>query len=275
MPWIDAYEQCPCNSGQKYKFCCEKLVQKPTKKVPYTIYPERFVVGIICRCSDGFKKYYDEQRHHIRENVLWAEDKGLAFGIDQRVTKTYKFGKLDSIVIRLRNVPAKVESATFIAHELHHLILDQRGFIGVAPVRIEFDYIASSLSSMLTDPIIQSELSTYGLDIKNDFIAECETSLRALSGLNEPSDQINRMHWVFNYVSNILEWEVVCEKHGYVENELVKYFDSMFPVIAEEGKQLYEQIKTYGFETPQKQKALIKDIVGRYDPKGKVIKAPF
>ena len=81
------------------------------------------------------------------------QDSSLPKGIDCQKT-TYLSGKR---VILLRRVPAILEDAVSIAHELQHFILEDKGFPSVGYTKQyerQYRNLASALNSMIYDPLV-------------------------------------------------------------------------------------------------------------------------
>jgi hypothetical protein len=167
-------------------------------------------------------------------------------------------------IVRLRSVPASKEDGMNIAHELQHLILDAEGFPTTGSIE-DFENISSALSSMILDPIVDSKLSKYGFDLCDDYQREVREKCRQLRKYNSsPSKKFDRVLWIFNYVSSILDWELKCKKTNNSEDKFQSWFDERYPDIAEEGKKLLALIREIGYDTPEKLTMLFNKIIQRY-----------
>jgi len=253
-------DPCPCGSGKKYKFCCLGKTQQ-SDMVPWPTFPEDFVIGELLRSSKEFLAFHQVERGKIVKPVYWVQDLSLPTGIDYRCTRL----PTGTQVIRLRRVPAISEDAMRIAHELQHLVLDAEGFPSTG-AKAQFETISSALNSMVHDPIVDSRLQIYGFDLWDDYEKEVKEDFRQLGATPNPrSNHLGRMHWIFNYVGKILYWELACNKADKGNNEFQAWFDARHPDIAKEAQDLLALVREIAYDTPQKQTALFKEIIRRYD----------
>lgn len=65
--------------------------------------------------------------------------------------------------------------------------------------------------------------------------------------------------------AKILDWEVAYPNAGQRVNHFQVWFDRQYPVIAEEAYQLLRVVRAMGYDTPEKQKALYREILRIYD----------
>jgi len=259
-------DPCPCGSGKKYKYCCLREEIQPSGRIrlptgEVDTFSEELVVDGLLKSSKEFHEFYQAERAKIVEPVYWARDSSLPEGIDYRHTML----PTGEQVIRLRRVPAILEDAMKIAHELQHCVLDAEGFptTGAMP---QFEDISATLNSMVHDPLVNARLQIYGFDLWYDYETELKETFRQLGAIpNPPSNHRGRMHWIFNYVGKILDWELACNKADKGNNEFQLWFDARYPDIAKEAQNLLALVRDIGYDTPEKQTALFKEIIRRYD----------
>ena len=79
--------------------------------------------------------------------------------------------------------------------------------------------------------------------------------------LGSPSDEFKRLIWTLNYVSKILDWELVSSKTGKYNSEFQLWFENRFPDIAEEGQKLLAMIREIGYDTPARLTMLFEKII--------------
>jgi hypothetical protein len=207
-------------------------------RIPWTTYPEKFVIGKLLRSSKEFNEFYEAERKKIIKPIYWAEDPSLPRGINYRSTRLV-IDNQESQIIRLRRVPCTIKDAMKIAHELQHLILYMDGFIATGVMDRRFESVYSSLNSMLHDPIVNSRLRSYGFDLLKDYFEEEKKDIRQLKTKTAlPSENSSRAHWIFNYSGKILEWEVASYQTEENNNKFRRMFDEKFPEISEEGRKL-------------------------------------
>ncbi len=253
---IGRNEPCPCGSEQKYKKCClnkQNVLQWP-------VFPEQFVLKDLLTSSKLFKKFYEAERPKITNQLSWAQDNSLSVGINGSSTRLSD-GKL---VIRLRRIPATLDDARLIAHELTHFLIDLEGFPHTG-ASARFANLSSTLNSMVHDPLVDFKLKERGFNIVDGFEEETKENLRQLKKKHSsPTDYLDKIHWIFNYAGYVLGREVVYQNEE-KKDEFRSWFDERFPDIGKEANILLGKIKHFGFDTPEKQVMLFKGIINEYD----------
>lgn len=259
---IGRNDPCPCGSGKKFKRCCGRETQQSsTITIPWPTFPEEMVISEILASSREYQAFYSAERKKITKEVYWARDSSLPKGIDYRSTRL-GIGKEFLQVIRLRRIPAIAEDAIDIAHELGHFILDNEGYPSTGCPISKYENLSSSLNSMVHDPLVDSRLQVYGFDLWSKYQKEMKETLSQLGKqLNSPSDKFARLRWTFNYVSKMLDWELVSSKPGQFKNEFPVWFEDRYPDIAEEGHKLLTMIRETGYDTPVKLTTLFQKII--------------
>jgi hypothetical protein len=256
---------CPCGSGKKYKACCIQKKQQ-SDKITWPTFPEDYVISELLKSSSEFIAFYGAEREKITKPVYWVRDLSLPVGIDYRCTKLPH----GTQVIRLRRIPAIVVDALKIAHELQHLVLDYEGFVTTGATA-QYENLSSSLNSMVHDPLVNSRLQVYGFDLLQDYETELDENIRQLSNNSKsPVNPLDRVHWIFNYLGNILEWEVIRGETTNNKNKFLHWFDERYPDIAQEANDLIILVRDIGFDSPKKQITLFKTIIEKYNLKNKV-----
>jgi hypothetical protein len=232
-------------------------------KLPWPTFPESFVIDELLKSSQAFQDFYEAERNRIIQPIYWAKDASLPEGIDYRFSK-FLTGES---VIRLRRVPALVQDACKVAHELEHVVIDIEGFPILRPATPEKENLSSAISSMIEDLLVNSRLQKYGFDLQNDYETEIEESKRQLSRFTtSPTNRLDRIHWMVIYVGYLLDWELLSV--GKSSNEFKEWFDTRYPDIAGRGKKLLEMVKRIGYDNPEKQSKLYREIIRRYDLAG-------
>ena len=229
--------------------------------IPWPTFPEEFVIGELLKSSKEFSSFYQAERKKIVKPVYWAKDISLPSGIRARSTRL----ETGEQFIRLRRIPATLEDATTIAHELHHFVLDSEGF-PTTGARDKFETLSSALNSMVQDPLVDSKLQAYDLlDLGEKYEKEVEEDLRQLKKISKPPTAYHDIVlWTFNYVSKMLDLELARSKSYKGKNKFQPFFDKKYPLIARKAKKLLSLVKKIGYETPEKQTKLFKEIIQRY-----------
>jgi hypothetical protein len=232
-------------------------------QLSWPTYPEEFVIRELLKSSEVFQAFYQVERRKISGDVYWAHDPTMPEGIDYRSTRIFRAGVQIAQVVRLRRVPAVIEDALKIAHELEHLVLHAEGFLGTHAISPNHETLSSALNSMLTDPLVDSRLRDHGFELRADYETELEEDIRQLSQFTgPPSQRLQRTSWMFNYVGKILYWEML--DTGEEHSKFQVWFDPRFPYIASRGKKLLLRVKRTGYDNPDKQSQIFQDIIKRY-----------
>lgn len=230
----------------------------PSSTFPWPTFPEDIVVRELRRTSTEFRACYDSERPRIIGHVHWAHDPSLPKdGAKASVSNT------GILVIRLSRIPPASEDAVIVAHELVHLVLTQQ-----FPSVMAFEKhraFGASLNSMLHDPLVEARLAAYGFDTRQKFEEERRNDIRQLERISQsPSDRLTRLEWAFNYVQNMLDWKALQVRGKDATNPFHPWFDSRYPDIAIEAKKLLALVERAGFDTPEKMRRLLEEIIETY-----------
>lgn len=251
-------ELCPCGSGKKFKDCClNKIMRIP--QFNWQECPEQYVLGNLLRNSKEFYSFYQNERQKIKQLIHWVEDLRLPKGVDYR----FSILKNGDRYIRLRQVPVLKTNGASIAHELQHAI-DDALYPSIIIKDQRFEDLSASLDSMIKDLIVNSKIKEYRFNIRSNFEDECREDKKQLKKMpTAPSDHHSRMHWIFNYSSKLLDWELV--KSGNEVNDFLVWFDSRYPEISKKAREVVELVKQYDIYNPDKLYNLYAEIIKRYD----------
>jgi hypothetical protein len=94
-------------------------------------FPEDSVIEELLSSSVEFRRFYDTERKKVTRPIRWIQDVSLPEGIDYRFTRL----PTGEQIIRLRRVPALIQDACKIAHEIEHFLLDTEGFSSTGLLR--------------------------------------------------------------------------------------------------------------------------------------------
>ena len=279
MEKIGRNDTCYCGSGKKYKHCCLNLKPSgsytlPSGK-PVGTYAEEDVVHQLIAHSPAFKKYYEAERESIGE-ILWiksSKDVELILGFQngQKGKMYHLTGKtgLNKLIV-LEQIPPSLNDEFIIAHEMGHILIFNKKFPGISPhlpKNIENDekneriHLASSMTTMIHDPLCNSLLKTYGISYGNMYQDYILDMLKNWRNIEEPVSNTYLAHiMVFGYVLTNLHDATIISESAYLE-KYNKFFDNKFPNIAEEGKYVLDLIEIYGYDTPENLTLLYRDII--------------
>lgn len=221
----------------------------------YSEASESVVLADVIAGSAEFRAFYEAERQRLASRILWVQDPSLPIGVDFRVT--HFAGDLH--YIRLRRLPAEPRDAPWIAHELVHVRMDEEGFPTLGtPMR--FESLASALSSMVADLVVDKRLARFGFDVSAQHSQELTESLRQLDPIcSEPVGALTRLLWAANYASHLLAAEFFGEPAELPQ--LRQLMQDRFPHVTARAKELVEQVRRVGFDTPAQQTRLLLDII--------------
>ena len=267
MGRISRDDLCACGSQLRYNDCCFREIKdfmlfgKNCRD-----FPEKFALGKLLKSSRNFQRFYSAERPKIQGEIHWIEDPSLPRGIKYRNT-TYKIREGEEIrLIRSPlQFPIRSTDDMIIAHELMHIIIEREGFLSVGFRDQRFESLASSLSSMVNDLVVDKRLKLYDFDLKRNTKKETRENYRNLRNKTSPSEMIDKLLWAFNYEGNVLNWYMVYEDEPNKENHFKLWFDQEYSDIAQIGSEIDEIVARNGYETPEKTKALFQEIISQYD----------
>jgi len=233
-------------------------------QLPWPIFPEEEVLAKLLKSSKEFSAFYKEEREKFKEPLLWAQDITLAEGINGRattITSSLNSSGPEVHVIRLRRIPARIEDSFLVAHELGHFLLIAEGYPLVGSVANE--RLSSLVTTLVHDPLVDARLKKYGFDLRPAYRAEVEESRRQLvKRPRSPTDRLTRIAFMLTHVGNLLHWELLGEDDQC--NEFKRWFEERYPDIASMGAKLLIRVKKVGYDTPEKQTLLFREIIYRH-----------
>ena len=223
-------------------------------------FEEESVIGKLLQSSPEFAAFYEAERGKIPFAVHWELDKSLPRGIDGRSTERQP----GRHAILLKRIPAVDRDAMLVAHELQHLILIAEDFPRTGATA-EHQNLSSSLNSMVQDPIVNARLHTYGFDLLKGYLEEVKKTKRQLKRYKTaPAKDHERMLWIFNYVSKMLDWKVVSAHAQVGEDKFKRWFDRRYPDLAREAQGVLDLVQQIGYDTPDNHRRLFRETIRRY-----------
>jgi hypothetical protein len=231
----------------------------PREWVPTT---EAEALKRVLEMSPEFQGYYRAERSKIPFPIVWVRDERMPRGINFRVSRIDK-GSERIYYVRLRTVPVSVGHAMNVAHELNHFIMRAEGFPTLgAPAGTGLETLASSISSMIQDPMVNGRLVPYGFDLRADHEEEVEDSIRQMTTLPVPNTKLDRLHWVVNMAGKVLDAELAGVAPD--EDRFEAFVRSKFPHLVAQRDSLLRTVRRIGYATPMEQQRLFTEIMRRY-----------
>jgi len=279
-------DPCPCGSGKKYKNCCmgKETLIGPTGK--YTLpfneievdrYPEDLIIKEMSVKSSEFRRFYEAEKDTFPKDVIWLKaDPKFASTFSYQIGQGGKFAiatkkDSDTKFIILDSIPPKKEDTVIIAHEMTHAMLYNEGFPGVGAVKSEGIsdevwkiniLIATKLSSLIHDILVDSRLKNYGFEFDSLLRKSCQNLIKYYKNeLKEPLNPVKNLIILFNYVLTLFQARVIVGKEIGAFVQYQNYFYENFPEISRKGEALYNAIEATGYETPEQVKFIFQRIM--------------
>ena len=279
MEKIRRNNPCYCGSGKKYKHCCLNLEPSGSYILPsgksVGTYAEEDVVNQLIASSPAFKIFFETERESIGE-INWIKsnkdvESELGFRIGQKGKAQVRENKTGvKKLIILDQIPPSLDDLFIIAHEIAHFLIANKGFPSIVPQlpsnlddneKQQRMHLASSMSTMIHDPLCNTLLKRYDISYGNMFRDYIRSVLKNWRNAEEPALDTNSARIIVSeYVLSNLHDDTITSDNVCLEI-YNKFFESKFPNITEEGKYVLDLIEMYGYDTPEKMTLLYKNIV--------------
>jgi hypothetical protein len=240
----------------------------------YGYYEDDVLDGILG--FDEFRRFYAEvyEPQKIRISVdwyvcneIWENFRVYAFqGVGKNTGKDY---------VCLEWLPVTPNDAFLVAHELEHIIRKYNGqqlSISTMSSLSKAKDIATSIGSMFDDPLVNCFLQEkYNFDPAYHYteieLHDCFNEVGEI--VTEPTNDIIRMLHIFFYANQLLRWDSIKDTTAIQKwVEYQRFLRSKWQSIAESGEELYDIVKKYGYDTPEKQRRLFNKIAYKYTING-------
>lgn len=236
-------EKCYCASGKKFESCCKTKIQF-LKEYNWVKWPNEYVSGLLSKKSDKWERLL--LKYPIMDRISWVKDSRLPIGINYRNSYTE-----NGYFIRLRKMPPFPVDFHMIAHEFLHIVIDLEKYPSFAHTKIEYENIASSLSSSLLDPVVEHRLQAEGFTPYYNYIIELKSSINQTSKIavkELPDPMIH--HFAANIFSNMIDLNELKKYHDNNEELMKSYLkklESLFPEAYSLASNMMESISGISF----------------------------
>lgn len=269
---VELNQSCPCKSGSKYRDCCLPLKGLSEFLVTsgmcneFTINAERYTLNTILKKSKEFKAYFISERSKIAKPVIW--------GVDPTLSANMRTGEIQGILnlIILKKSPICLDDAFDAAHELRHILLAQQGFpkasITDLGLKIGLDTaFATLLLNSIMDPLVNSGLTQFGFDLWGYFDKASREQQRIVKerGLREPLQNKDRYLAVLFYIQKALDFELANTQSSRLSDNFLDWYKMMYPETVREATLIINEIKSLGFDTPDKARQILTKIVNQFN----------
>ena len=240
-------------------------------------YPGDLILNDLSTKSPEFRTFYESEKKNFFENIVWLKaNPSFASSLAYQMGQHGKFvqlmhkGTTEKFLI-LDEIPPKTEGSILVAHELMHTVVFNEGFPQVGAIKSEAisseiwhanSIIASKLTSMIHDILVDSRLKMYGFNFTPLLERKYKGHINSMKNRSEKSlDRINYTLTLFDYVLAILQGMVILEEENTNYIHYKKKFSEIFPKIAKEGQMLVSAIQATGYDTPEQVKCIYQNIM--------------
>lgn len=235
--------------------------------LPWPEYYQQDVLSLLRAAgnSSPFNKFYEAEAGNITQPVHWVLDNNIAGGFDAALTNE-QCGNEELRVIHLQHIPARLQDAQIVTHEMEHEVMTDEGFptVGHFTNHPEYMGVAEVCDTMISDPMVESRLHQYGFDTCSDCKKEEKEWLDIINTWpNEPTGY-QRDEFRFVYVKMALCREMACDQPEKSDNSFLLAFAKHFPNIALEAQDLLTLVKTYDLQSPEDQTRFLNNVITKY-----------
>jgi len=233
-----------------------------------SICEEKLLQGIL-GSSTEFKNFYETERSKIKSPLIWLQNDKLRQEDQISQGRLANLGELSTgyVAITVHNNPAELSDATTVAHELAHAIIREEGFpfIGPYPECRDSSVInlAFSLNNMIHDPLVIIKLLKSGFVLREEYENECLDAIRK-NNIGNKYSGINSIVFTLFYVQQLLENELLFSDSENHCTKLIEKIEELYPANIAKGKQIFEFIRSNGFNSPDKVRQIYEKIFDIY-----------
>ncbi len=222
------------------------------------------MIPLLRHLSPSFNRFFSKEGRTLLQGkpIYWISTDTAPESIELHDTENaHVVEDNSSVVIVLSRLPCGAGDAYVAAHELGHILLQREGF--PFPRRVPGNVsLAFSLYAMLQDPLINVRLYHYGFDAVAHYSANVHRSLDALEDADSPTGSLDRLLWYSNIVGILLDGEYSQAESikRWFQNTMFRSYPDLVPGITD----LYSLVRTVGFDTPEQQRKLLRQISRKY-----------
>lgn len=230
---------------------------------------ETVVLQGLLGSSTKFKNFYEKERQSIQCEIIWVFNDYLDTKDqlpDGDLARVNWIDNSHAIIIFKHNPPLKADE-TIIAHELAHMIIKERGFPLVrltdqdSPIPPNLQEQIFCLNNMIHDPLVISLLTSYGYDLRREYLDECKKGVRLSSSFREKPDPILFLNMAFNFVQTHLMIQILSLDKKSSCQKLQEIITSIYPELKREADVIIQRIDKIGYDTPEKVRAVYQEII--------------
>lgn len=230
---------------------------------------ETIVLHDLLESSIKFKNFYETERHSIQCEIIWVFNDNLKREDQLHEGDLSRVNWIDNshaIIIFKNNPPIKADETT-IAHEMAHMIIKERGFPLVRVIDQDTSipaYLQEQifcLNNMIHDPLVISLLTSYGYDLRREYLDECKKGVRLSSKYRNNPDSILLLNMALNYVQTHLMIQILSLDKKSNCQKLQQIIASTYPGLKREADAIIQRIDRIGYNTPEKVRAVYQEII--------------
>ena len=256
---------CKCKSGKKYKDCCmikQQLINAITGGLQN--YDEKYVLGELLEESEAFNDFYKKERANIKTPLFWIKDEKLSAKMR---SSGYIINQKQYDIIYTKKVPINMERVIDTAHEIQHIICNEKGLPAIQlnekfQDNELFVWIAATFVNLLADPIVNSNLLNYDFNIYNFIKKETLEQIPLMLPLKQNINELGRLNTISFYIQNHLEWELLNIEEVNLFSEAYR---AKYDFLLEDVDDILNYIKTKGYDTNEKVRDIYLYIISKYN----------
>ncbi len=222
--------------------------------------PEKQVIAGVCQDCPEFRALYDAERPKIASpEIHWylKDDLPEESSAIMRVCQLHDMPRYE---IYLRRLPENTSQAISVAHELLHCVFYKEGFPTTKDPARQLASLSTVLNNLLVHPLIVGRMQFYGFDLAEQHQRFVQSALKMLRQNPESyRDYLGELGFILGYAAHVLTWGTL-----YSRCELELMVEARYSEIARQSYELVNLVKMQGYDTPEKQRQLIREITRRY-----------
>lgn len=208
-----------------------------------------------------FADFYDKGVKPYGYTIHYLYNPDLPPGIDAQTTVDTQ----NHIAwVKLGNITPNDDFAFIVAHELASIGLFANGFPYLKPLKPPCTNLATDLFDMMTTPVRDNILASYGFNVEREFYAHRIPTLFSLA-CGEGNDTYEQLDIAFYYVQLVSYWEAVL---GHSEAPIIinGYVHTCFPNAFNDGQQILSMVANpQTSSTTHPATALFQEIIDKYN----------
>lgn len=237
-----------------------------------SILKEKLVIKNLWHYSEFFQFYCNERQQLFTKPIKWFLDKGLKVRGEATPHASYYSVKIPCI-------PARLDEAYIVAHEIEHCVIWEEGFPPIYPARSlltdNIDILgfvktmADELSTFLYDIKVDSKLFIYGFDLCDihQRISEKNYEQFFRNGAPALRNKFERMVRIFRYAKRRILLEIFCIDFNPENSRYLSWYDENYPDIVRHALDIISIIREIELDQPENIRIICQRILNKFELK--------